>query len=432
MASYDTLTGLPNRALLNQELDSLLHQLPAVEPMQIALMFIDLDRFKQVNDSHGHSIGDRLLCIIAERVKGCLRRSDIVARLGGDEFIMLLRTANENAVREAAERVLQAINEPLVIEHHHLRISPSIGIALHPQHGSNREELLKHADIAMYEAKDNGRNCYRMFHTDMDTKVRERLDLEIKLKQAVSRGDLKNAYQPIVDGACNECVGIELLLRWALDGQHIGPDVFIPLAEDLGFIVNITEQAMRTALKDLQRMRVLQPNLYLSVNLSVRHLDYDSLPHHVAALLEEFDLPPSALRFELTEGILIKETVRAREIMHELCDLGIKIMLDDFGTGYSSLRYLKDFPIDVIKIDRGFTADIAQDSSDDTIIETILAMATKLDKVCIAEGVETEMQRRWLLARGCDLMQGYLFSPAQPAEALLTWLENQPKRHSKS
>ena len=423
LANYDALTGLPNRTLLNQELDQLVKDPQATHGGQIGLMFMDLDRFKQINDSLGHSIGDDLLCIIAERVKGCLRDSDIVARLGGDEFIILLRAPSEAAIREAADRVLQAVNEPLIIDKHHIRVSPSIGVALFPQHGHNREELLKHADVAMYDAKDSGRNCYRMFRAEMDTRVRERLNLEVELKQAVSRAELKNAYQPIVNAARNQCVGVELLLRWTLGDQTISPDVFIPLAEELGLIVPLTERAMRTALEDLKRMRETIPEMYLSVNLSVRHLDYDSLPKHVEELLQEFNLPPSALRFELTEGILIEETVRAREIMRQLQRLGTQLMLDDFGTGYSSLRYLKDFPISVIKIDRGFTDDIGHDSSDEAIIETILAMASNLDKICIAEGVETEAQRSWLLARGCLLMQGYLYSPAQPAEAILSWLK---------
>ncbi|MCC5878550.1 MAG: EAL domain-containing protein [Idiomarina sp.] len=431
LANYDALTGLPNRVLLNQELDQLLQQ-AVIEPTnQIGLMFMDLDRFKQINDSLGHSVGDSLLCIIAERVKGCVRGDDTVARLGGDEFIILMQAPNESAIRETAERVLQAVNEPLVIDKNHIRVSPSIGIALYPQHGNNRDELLKHADVAMYEAKDSGRNRYRMFRAEMDTRVRERLNLELELKQAVSRGDLRNAYQPIINAAHKECVGVELLLRWTLNDNHISPDVFIPLAEDLGLIVHITEQAMREALADLKRLREYQPTMYLSVNLSVRHLDYDSLPEHVSDLLEEFDLPASALRFELTEGILIEETVRAGAIMHQLRELGIQLMLDDFGTGYSSLRYLKDFPLSVIKIDRGFTADIGCDKSDEAIIESILAMATNLDKVCVAEGVETDAQRKWLLTRGCFLMQGYLFSPAKPITDLLAWLAkyNQPEIH---
>ena len=422
LANYDALTGLPNRTLLNQELDQLVITPHAKSGEQVGLMFMDLDRFKQINDSLGHSIGDNLLCIIAQRVKRCLRQSDTVARLGGDEFIILLRARSEAAIREAAERVLQAVNEPLIIDKHHIRVSPSIGIALFPQHGDNRDELLKHADVAMYDAKDSGRNCYRMFRAEMDTRVRERLNLEVEFKQAVSRGDLSNAYQPIVNAARNQCVGVELLLRWSLGDKPISPDVFIPLAEELGLIVPITERAMRTAMGDLKDMRETNPEMYLSVNLSVRHLDYDSLPIHVEALLQEFKLPPSALRFELTEGILIEETARAREIMRQLQRLGTQLMLDDFGTGYSSLRYLKDFPISVIKIDRGFTDDIGHDSSDEAIIETILAMASNLDKICIAEGVETEAQRSWLLARGCMLMQGYLYSPPKPANAILTWL----------
>lgn len=426
LANYDVLTGLPNRSLLNQELDELLAK-PTKEAEQLALMFMDLDRFKQINDTHGHNVGDNLLCVIAERLKACVRDTDIIARLGGDEFIILLSAPSELAIESTAQRIIDAVNEPMIVDKHHLRVSPSIGIAYYPQHGHSRDELIKNADVAMYEAKDNGRNCIKVFQTNMDSKVRERLNLEVELKHAVTHNQLQNHYQPIVNAAKEQCVGVELLLRWPLRNKLIAPDVFVPLAEDLGLIVTITEAALRQALADLKRFRELHPTLYLSVNLSVRHLDHETLPQHLKELLNEFNLPPSALRFELTEGILIEETQRAKHTMTQLRELGITLMLDDFGTGYSSLRYLKEFPIDVIKIDRGFTMDIGHDSSDEAIIESILAMASNLDKVCIAEGVESKAQRRWLLARGCHLMQGFLYSPALKATEMERWLFKQQR-----
>ncbi|RUO29625.1 EAL domain-containing protein [Aliidiomarina soli] len=424
LANYDALTGLPNRALLNQRIDE---TLALDEKKQVALMFMDLDRFKQINDSLGHSIGDKLLCVIAERVQHCLRSVDTVARLGGDEFIILLHANSLRAVEETAQRVLHTVNEPLVIDKHHIRVSPSIGVALHPQHGQTREELLKHADVAMYHAKDAGRNCYRLFKDEMDTRVRAQLNLEVELKHAISQQLLTNSYQPIVNAARNQCVGVELLMRWQHENTNISPDVFIPVAEELGVIVTMTNVALRQACLDLKELRALQPDLYLSVNLSVRHLEQDDLIEQLQNLLQDFDLPPSALRLELTEGVLIEETLRASQIMNRLRDLGIQLMLDDFGTGYSSLRYLKEFPLNVIKIDRTFTTDIGCDRSDEAIIESILAMASNLDKICIAEGVESEAQRSWLLARGCYLMQGYLFGGPMPIQRALKWF-SEPSR----
>jgi diguanylate cyclase (GGDEF)-like protein/PAS domain S-box-containing protein len=423
LASFDPLTGLANRTLLNDRLAEAISRSQR-HANHIAVLFIDLDRFKQINDSLGHSIGDQLLCIVASRIQNCLRDQDTVARLGGDEFIILLDGADsEHSAVETAHRVLRSINEPLLIQQHHIRISPSIGIARFPEHGHCADELLKHADVAMYHAKDAGRNCVQVFRDEMDTEVRERLALEVDLKQAIARGELVNYYQPIIDAQHgNQPVGCELLLRWPHKNGFIGPDRFIPVAEDLGIIIPLTYSALRQGLTDVKRMRELYPDLYLSVNLSVRHLDHSELPQEVDSLLHEYSLPPSALRFEITEGILIEETMRASSVMRQLRELGVLLLLDDFGTGYSSLRYVKSFPVGVIKIDRSFTQDIGCDKSDESIIESILAMARNLDKRCVAEGVETQAQRKWLLERHCNLMQGYLFARPMPLTNLLEWL----------
>ena len=421
LANYDDLTGLPNRSLLHERLDSLIER-PRDDGEQIAVLFIDLDRFKHINDSHGHNVGDSLLCVVAERLQSCIREQDMVARLGGDEFIVLLTAPSELAIESTVQRLIHVISEPIYVSKHHLRVSPSIGIAYFPQHGKTRNELLKNADMAMYEAKSHGRNCAKVFRLEMDSKVRERLHFEVELKDAVNRQLLQNYYQPIMNGEMQHCVGVELLLRWPHNTTFVSPETFIPLAEDLGLIVTITETALRRALADLKRLREIYPQLYLSVNLSVRHLDHDTLPTYVDTLLREFNLPAEALRFEITEGMLIDETERAKLIMKQLRELGIMLMLDDFGTGYSSLRYLKEFPIDVIKIDKGFTFDIGQDRSDEALIETILAMAKNLNKKCIAEGVETEAQQEWLLQRGCYLMQGYLYTAPLKARDIEAWL----------
>lgn len=426
LASYDPLTGLANRTLLNERLATAI-QHNARSNNQVAVLFIDLDRFKQINDSLGHSLGDQLLCIVASRIQNCLREQDTVARLGGDEFIILLDgTDSQHSAEDTAQRVLRTINEPLLVQQHHIRISPSIGIALFPDHGHCPDELLKHADVAMYHAKDAGRNCVQIFRAEMDTEVRERLALEVDLKQAIARNELLNYYQPIVDAQHgNQPVGCELLLRWPHEGSFIGPDRFIPVAEDLGIIIPLTYSALRQGLLDVKRMREFYPELYLSVNLSVRHLDHPELPQEVNSLLHEYQLPPSALRFEITEGILIEETMRASSVMRQLRELGVLLLLDDFGTGYSSLRYVKSFPVGVIKIDRSFTQDIGCDKSDESIIESILAMARNLDKRCIAEGVETPAQRKWLLDRHCSLMQGYFFARPMPLDSLLDWFGTQ-------
>ncbi|MGX5913275.1 EAL domain-containing protein [Aliidiomarina sp. Khilg15.8] len=430
LASFDPLTGLANRTLLNDRLAAALARSNR-HGTQVGVLFIDLDRFKQINDSLGHSIGDQLLCIIASRIQNCLREQDTVARLGGDEFIILLDGVDtQQSAVETAQRVLRSINEPLLIQQNHIRVSPSIGIALYPEHGNSAEELLKHADVAMYHAKEVGRNCVQLFRDEMDTQVRERLALEVDLKQAITRNELLNYYQPIVDAQHgNQPVGCELLLRWPHEGGFISPDRFIPVAEDLGIIIPLTYSALRQGLLDIKRMRAFYPELYLSVNLSVRHLDHAELPLEVSNLLQEYELPPSALRFEITEGILIEETMRASSVMRQLRELGVLLLLDDFGTGYSSLRYVKSFPVGVIKIDRSFTQDIGCDKSDESIIESILAMAKNLDKRCVAEGVETEAQRKWLLERHCNLMQGYLFARPMPLENVLDWLSSRQKKY---
>ncbi|RUO26491.1 hypothetical protein CWE09_07225 [Aliidiomarina minuta] len=421
LANYDSLTGLANRTLLHDRVFSIIQD-DSLQKQRFGVIFIDLDRFKQVNDSLGHSVGDELLCIIASRLSTYLSEQDTVARLGGDEFIVLLRdVSNPEKVEQTARSIIDTINEPVLLQQHHIRTSPSLGIALYPEHGINTDELLKHADVAMYHAKGSGRNCYRIFEQEMDIKVRERLALETELKHAASHHQLLNYYQPIIAADSNHTVGVELLLRWQHKETFIDPDKFIPIAEDLGIIIYMTNQAMQQGLADLVEMRRIQPDLYLSVNLSVSHLDYPHLPAQVEQLLAEYQLPASALRFEITEGILIEETVRAGSVMRELRDLGIHLLLDDFGTGYSSLRYVKEFPVGIIKIDRSFTQDIGIDTSNEAIIDSILAMARNLDKTCIAEGVESEAQKRWLLARHCNLMQGFLFARPMPLNELLEW-----------
>lgn len=421
LANYDSLTGLANRALLHDRVFSIIHDDHSRE-RRFGIIFIDLDRFKQVNDSLGHYLGDQLLCIIASRLTACLREQDTVARLGGDEFIVLLQDVKGlKEIEETAERIVDTINEPVLLQQHHIRTSPSLGIALYPSHGTNADELLKHADVAMYHAKGAGRNCYRIFEQEMDTRVRERLALETELKHVVSQQQLLNYYQPIVAANQSRTVGVELLLRWQHNDSPMSPEKFIPIAEDLGLIIDITNQALHQGLADLVEMRRLQPELYLSVNLSVRHLDYLHLPAQIEQLLAKYQLPANALCFEITEGILIEETMRAGSVMNELRNLGIHLLLDDFGTGYSSLRYLKKFPVGTIKIDRSFTQDIGLDKSNEAIIDSILAMARSLDKTCIAEGVENEAQKSWLLARHCNLMQGFLFARPMPLNDLLNW-----------
>lgn len=424
LANYDSLTGLPNRALL---LDRIKHAIEHARryKFSMALFFIDLDRFKQVNDSLGHDVGDKLLIDVARRLTQVLREGDTVARLGGDEFVILLesyRTLED--VSHVAQKVIDEIDQPISLGKHVVSVSPSIGIALYPEDAVHHNDLLKNADVAMYHAKDAGRNNFQFFTPEMNERARVKLDEENSIKQAFIKDEFVNFYQPIVD-AKNNCIkGFELLLRWQSAEGLIPPYKFIPVAEDIGLIVKMTQAALIRGLADLKRWSSDGYQPYLSVNLSIKDLEQQSLASDIEKAIVASGLPASSIRFEITESALMSDINKAIDTMNCLTKLGCVLALDDFGTGYSSLKYLKEFPIEIIKIDRSFVKDIGIDKNDEAIIDSILVMADSLGMYCVAEGVETTEQLAYLTERNCALIQGYLYSQPVPFEQACELLEN--------
>ncbi len=423
LASYDILTGLPNRALL---MDRIYHGIESAKRQRrsLALCFIDLDKFKQINDSLGHDIGDLLLKKVAKRLTDTLRESDSVARLGGDEFVVLLEGyKNDDNISHVARKMIKTIGEPMQLGAHTVSISPSIGIAVYPEDASDAKELLKHADVAMYHAKDSGRNNFQFFINEMNEKAYMQLARETMLRSAYQQSEFINYYQPIYDSRSQQMVGVEVLMRWQSANGLVPPSEFIPLAEDLRLIVPMTLDLLERALADLQRWHQAGFPVYLSVNLSTHHLAQEDLSRQTSLLLKKYQIPARCLRFEVTESALMQDHEIAIATMLALSEQGIVLALDDFGTGYSSLKYLKELPIDAIKIDRSFVKDIGIDSNDETIIDAMLSMANSLGMYCIAEGVETEQQLAFFTQRQCYFIQGYLFAKPMPATELLERLK---------
>ena len=423
LANYDSLTGLPNRALL---IDRIKHAIEHAHRYQfkMAVFFIDLDRFKQVNDSLGHDMGDQLLVDVARRLTGVLREGDTVARIGGDEFVILLESYhNIDDVTRIAQKIIVEIDLPIHLSKGTVRVSPSIGIALYPEDAQSQTDLLKNADVAMYHAKQAGRNNYQYFTEKMNEQAKLKLNQETKIKQGFANNEFVNFYQPIVDANNNTVKGFELLLRWQSDGSMISPTEFIPVAEDIGLIVKMTQNAIRQGLIDLRYWYDLGYTPYLSINLSVKDLEKTTFVDDVELLIKVSGLPMSAIRFEITESALMVNVDKAIDTMEKLKKMGAILALDDFGTGYSSLKYLKEFPIDIIKIDRSFVKDIGVDINDEAIIDSILAMANSLGMHCIAEGVETLAQLNFLKNKKCALIQGFLFSKPVAKEHTLALLK---------
>ncbi len=415
LAYYDALTDLPNRALFRQHIE---HKLAKIVPDEcFAVLFIDVDEFKSVNDSLGHHVGDELLKSIASRLRQCVGPNDFVARLGGDEFaIVKVDVADESEIVALVENIHRAIRRPSKCLGHEVSADASIGIAIAPGHGTSLEELLKNADLAMYSVKAGGRRTFRFFVPEMDARLKARRALEADLKQALVQGGFEVHYQPVLDLAGDLVTGCEALLRWRHPTRGmVSPAEFIPLAEETGLIIELGEWVLRKACADAAKW---PKDIRLAVNVSPLQFKSGTLALKVAAALAESGLAPDRLELEITEAVLIRDDEEALSVLHQLRDLGVRIALDDFGTGYSSLSYLRRFPFDKVKIDRSFVHDIAEAQGSSPIIEAVVHMAMARCMTTTAEGVETEEQRDILRKLGCHEMQGYLFSPAVPVERL--------------
>jgi diguanylate cyclase (GGDEF)-like protein/PAS domain S-box-containing protein len=411
LAHYDALTDLPNRVLFRERIERELQGTSRGE--QFALLYIDVDEFKGINDSLGHHVGDELLKAVAARIRDCIKETDHVARLGGDEFAVIQTGVKDPGdVIEFVTRIHDAIREPYECLGHQLSTDASIGIALAPRDGTELDQLIKNADLAMYGAKADGRRTYRFFEPAMDAQAKARLTLERDLRQALVDGGFDLHYQPFVDLNSNEVTGCEALLRWHHPERGmVSPADFVPVAEDTGLIVELGEWVLRTACAEAATWPA---HVRLAVNVSPIQLKCPTLALKIASALAASGLAANRLELEITEAVLIRDDETALAILHQLRAIGIRIALDDFGTGYSSLSYLKRFPFDKIKIDRCFVEDIAEIDGSSVIVQAVVNIAGARDMTTTAEGVETVGQKEMLRRLGCTEMQGYLFSAAKP------------------
>lgn len=422
-AFHDALTGLPNRTLLADRLSMAVERAKRAASYKFAVLFLDLDRFKVVNDSLGHEMGDHLLVELSRRLEACIRKVDTVARLGGDEFAVLLDgiDALDDPV-DIAKRIQEALKQPFQLEGHEFVTSGSIGIA-YSSHGYERpEDILRDADMAMYRAKANGKARHEIFDANMHTRAVEALRLETELRHAIDRGEIQAHYQPIVSLETKTIVGFEALARWQHPQRGIVSTAdFISLAEETGLIEPLGIGILRQAccqLREWQKTYPMEPPLTVSVNLSSRQFKQANLVDVIKCTLAEAELDPACLRLEITESILMSEAVVAIEMLKQLKSIGVQLSIDDFGTGYSSLSYLHRFPFDILKIDRSFVTRMSSDKESRSIVKTIVTLAAELGKAAVAEGVETEDHREALVELSCEYGQGYLFSkPVAPVEA---------------
>lgn len=432
LAYNDALTGLPNRQLFMERLTLAIERTTTHNSM-LAVLFLDLDRFKFINDTLGHEVGDKLLATIAQRLKGCVRADDCVARLGGDEFTVLLdELTNSTVAASVAQNICRTVSAPMVIDGQEIVITASVGISLYPQDGPDLSRLLRHADTAMYRAKHSGSGfCY--YEAKMESAVSDRLKMENDLRHALEREEFSVFYQPVIDTVTGQIAGVEALVRWIHpENGIVSPVEFIPVAEETGLILPLGEYVLRRACRQTKVwLDNGIPTLHVAVNLSAKQLEQPNLRDIILSALDESGLPASALVLEITESVLMERAEESIDLLRNLRSLGIHLSIDDFGTGYSSLSYLKHLPANTLKIDRSFIQDIPEDEDAEAIVTGIMALAHSLRMTVVAEGVETEAQREALARLGCNFLQGYLFSKPLPAEVIETQLLA-PKRRKRS
>ena len=423
LAHHDQLTGLPNRLYLAAYLPGAIEDAKRASTM-LAVLFLDLDRFKHINDSRGHETGDKLLKAVAQRIRATMRNEDVVVRMGGDEFIVVLKSVrNTDQVSEAASRITEALSGPVIVDGRPLVTTASVGVSLYPRDGSDMGELLRHSDTAMYQAKDRGRNNFQLFSPIMARRLKERMAIETSLRNAMQTGQLDVHYQPIVDITSRRVVALESLLRWKHPSQgFIPPERFVAVAEEAGLIVPIGEFVLARAVEDIARWREVGcVQVPIAVNISAVQLQRSNLPATITKLTQSHNVNPKLLQLELTESAVFERregrTGESNEdAVARLRELGVKIAIDDFGTGYSSLSYLKRWRVDYLKIDRSFVRDLVTDMSDLAIVGAIIAMARHLHIEVVAEGIEGWQQLEKLRQLGCHLAQGFLLAKPVPEE----------------
>jgi diguanylate cyclase (GGDEF)-like protein len=415
LARHDALTDLPNRVLFQEKLDEALVRVSRGE--RVAVMCLDLDRFKAVNDTLGHSVGDELLKLVAERLRACVREGDTVSRLGGDEFAIIQPSGEQPTGATAlASRVIDSLSAPYTIAGHEIVIGTSIGISIAPDDGDTADQLLKNADLAMYRAKSDGRGVFRFFEPAMDAKMRARREMELELRTAQTNAEFVIFYQPLVNVTVGKVVGFEALLRWRSPARGlVPPSEFIALAEEIGLIVPIGNWVLKQACAEAAKW---PSDIKIAINLSPVQFKSDRLVLDIVSALGASGLSPQRLELEITESVMLQETETTLEILRQIKALGVSISMDDFGTGYSSLSYLRKFPFDKIKIDQSFIRDLSDAHDSVAIVRAVMGLGSSLGMVTMAEGVETAEQLRTLRAEGCTEVQGFLFSPAVPADEI--------------
>jgi len=424
LAQHDGLTDLPNRILLYDRLSQAI-ALARRRNRKLALLFLDLDRFKHINDSLGHAIGDRVLQVVAERLRECVRNTDTVSRQGGDEFVVLLpEVKNVQDAAICADKILASLNAPLEIDLHRLYVSASIGIAVFPDDGGDADTLMKHADLAMYQAKDASANTYRFFEQYMRMHAVERQSIEADLRRAIDRHEFLLRYQPRIDLLSEKVVGVEALVRWNHPQRGlVAPDQFMTIAEESGFIVPLGRWVLREGCRQARAWRDAGvPPLRIAINISAVELRARDFVEGLRTILTETGLPPGDLELEVTESALLQSSTSMVGVLQSIKDLGVHLSLDDFGTGYSSLSHVRRLPIDALKIDRSFIRDVATNRDDASVVRAMISMGRSMELKVVAEGVETREQLECLRRYGCPEWQGYYFSHAVEPEEFIRGL----------
>jgi diguanylate cyclase (GGDEF)-like protein len=419
-ANYDALTGLPNRGLLMERLNHAIQE-AELNGKRVAVMFTDLDHFKQINDTLGHEIGDLLLQEVALYLKSCVRSLDTVARQGGDEFVLVLPGVDDEAhARAVAEKILARFAGPIPLMGHKIHVTSSVGIALYPEDGRDIQTLFRNADMAMYRAKESGRNGFRYYEAAMSEAAQSRHQLQCDLRQALERNELFMHYQPIVALPGGRIEGVEALMRWRQPERGlVSPDQFIPLAEEMGLIHEMFRRAMEEVCAQLAQWRRQGLELYATVNISGRQIPDSLPPARLAEVVARHGLRPEDLILEITEGVLIQNIERAQGWLDAVQAMGFRVALDDFGTGFSSLSYLKRLHLDVVKIDKAFVRDMGENDGNQALVQTVITLGHLMGLRVVAEGVETAWDLATLQAMGCDYAQGYYLSKPMPPEEVM-------------